>query len=85
MAFERKLGRTITLEEIKQHADALGEGFAADPRGNRLSVLPITAAQWKLLLSSCGDSYHLAYTKTSTFLTVFSNPHGSTNHLQPPS
>jgi len=51
VAFERKLKRTIPLEEIKQHADALGEGFALTARGNRLSILPVTAAQWKLLLS----------------------------------
>ena len=51
VAFERKLKRLIPLEEIKQHADVLGEGFALTQRGNRLSVLPVTAAQWKLLLS----------------------------------
>ncbi len=51
VAFERKLKRTIPLEEIKQEADALGEGFALIARGNRLSVLPVTAAQWKHLLS----------------------------------
>ena len=51
VAFERKLRRTIPLEEIKRHTDALGEGFALTQRGSRLSVSPITAAQWKLLLS----------------------------------
>ncbi|PPU77610.1 MULTISPECIES: EVE domain-containing protein [Xanthomonas] len=51
VAFERKLQRTIALDEIKQHADALGEGFALIARGNRLSILPVTAAQWKLLLA----------------------------------
>ena len=51
VAFERKLRDTIALDEIKQHADALGEGFALTARGNRLSILPVTAAQWKLLLS----------------------------------
>lgn len=51
VAFERKLKRAIPLEEIKQHADALGEGFALTQRGSRLSVSPVTAAQWKLLLS----------------------------------
>lgn len=51
VAFERKLKRTIPLEEIKQHADELGEGFALIARGNRLSILPVTAAQWKFLLS----------------------------------
>ncbi|KAB7770733.1 EVE domain-containing protein [Xanthomonas maliensis] len=50
VAFERKLARTIALDEIKQHAEALGEGFALIARGNRLSILPVTAAQWKLLL-----------------------------------
>lgn len=49
--FERKLARTITLDEIKQHADELGEGFALTQRGSRLSVLPVTAAQWKFLLA----------------------------------
>ena len=51
VAFDRKLKRTITLDELKQHADKLGEDFALIRRGNRLSVLPITAAQWKYLLS----------------------------------
>jgi predicted RNA-binding protein with PUA-like domain len=51
VAFDRKLKRTIALDEIKQQADALGEGFALIARGNRLSVLPVTAAQWKHLLS----------------------------------
>ena len=51
VAFERKLARTIALEEIKQHADELGEGFPLTSRGSRLSVFPVTAAQWKRLLS----------------------------------
>ncbi|WP_338334252.1 EVE domain-containing protein [Xanthomonas euvesicatoria] len=51
VAFERKLARTISLDEIKQQADALGDGFALIARGNRLSILPVTAAQWKLLLA----------------------------------
>ena len=51
VAHERKLGRTITLDEIRQHTDRLGEDFALVRRGSRLSVMPVTAAQWKLLLS----------------------------------
>ena len=51
VAFERQLKRVITLDEIKARADALGEDFALIRRGNRLSVLPVTAAQWKLLLA----------------------------------
>jgi len=51
IAFERKLKRTIALDEIKQRAGSLGEEFALIRRGNRLSVLPVSAAQWKTLLS----------------------------------
>ena len=51
VAFERKLKRTIALEDIRQHAAGLGEDFSLIRRGNRLSVLPVSAAQWKLLLS----------------------------------
>ena len=49
--FVRKLSRAISLDEIRGHADALGEEFALIRKGSRLSVLPVTAAQWKLLLS----------------------------------
>ena len=51
VAFERKLKRLIPLEEIKTHTDQLGEGFALTAKGSRLSVFPVTSAQWKLLLS----------------------------------
>ena len=51
VAFERRLPHVIPLEEIKQHAEALGEGFPLVAKGNRLSVFPVTAAQWKLLLA----------------------------------
>ncbi|ALN65050.1 MULTISPECIES: EVE domain-containing protein [Lysobacter] len=51
VAFERKFERVIPLDEIKARADDLGEDFALTRRGNRLSVLPVTAAQWKVLLS----------------------------------
>lgn len=51
VAFERQLTRPIPLSEIREHADRLGEGFALTQRGSRLSVMPVTAAQWKLLLS----------------------------------
>ena len=54
MAAERgpcPVKRAIALDEIRGHADALGEEFALIRKGSRLSVLPVTAAQWKLLLS----------------------------------
>ncbi|MCA0395258.1 MAG: EVE domain-containing protein [Proteobacteria bacterium] len=49
--FVRKLARAIPLEEIRTHAEALGEEFALIRKGSRLSVLPVTAAQWKRLLA----------------------------------
>lgn len=51
VGFERKLAQVIALDEIKRHAEALGEGFPLTARGNRLSVFPVTAAQWKHLLA----------------------------------
>jgi predicted RNA-binding protein with PUA-like domain len=49
--YVRTLKQPIALSTIREHADALGEDFALIRRGARLSVLPVTAAQWKLLLS----------------------------------
>jgi predicted RNA-binding protein with PUA-like domain len=51
VAFERKLSQGIALDTIRQHAERLGEDFALIRKGTRLSVLPVNAAQWKLLLS----------------------------------
>ena len=51
VAFERKLSRLSPLDEIRAHRDDLGEEFELIRRGSRLSVLPVSAAQWKLLLS----------------------------------
>ena len=50
VGFKRKLKRLITLEEIRGLGDALGD-FALIRRGNRLSVLPVMAAQWKRILA----------------------------------
>lgn len=44
----RKLRRTITLGEIKAHSE-LGE-LALVRRGNRLSVMPVSRAQWDFIL-----------------------------------
>lgn len=46
--FVRKLKRTITLTELKTHA-ALSD-LALLRRGNRLSVIPVTAEQWAYIL-----------------------------------
>ena len=48
--FKRKTRRVISLTELKQHDDRL-QGLALIRRGNRLSVLPVTAAQYKHILS----------------------------------
>ncbi len=48
--FVRKLKRTISLDELKQHAAALGD-MPLLRKGNRLSVLPVDAAQWKYILA----------------------------------
>jgi predicted RNA-binding protein with PUA-like domain len=48
--YKRKLKRTITLQELKQY----GGGPLADMpllrKGNRLSVMPVTAGQWDFIL-----------------------------------
>ncbi len=49
--YVRTLDRAITLDDIRGQADRLGEEFALIRKGNRLSVLPVTAAQWKIILS----------------------------------
>ena len=48
--FVRKLDRPIALETLKANAERFDD-FALLRRGNRLSVLPVTAAQWKTILS----------------------------------
>jgi predicted RNA-binding protein with PUA-like domain len=49
VGFVRKLKRTISLAELKQQADALGD-FALTRRGNRLSVMPVSKQQWDYVL-----------------------------------
>lgn len=49
--YVRTFKRAITLDDIRGQADKLGEEFALIRKGNRLSVLPVTAAQWKIILS----------------------------------
>jgi predicted RNA-binding protein with PUA-like domain len=45
----RKFARTVTLAELKQHPE-LTE-LALVRRGNRLSVIPVSAAQWRCILA----------------------------------
>ncbi len=49
VAFVRKLAHPVPLDAIKS-LPALGE-FALTRRGNRLSVLPVSDAQWRAILA----------------------------------
>ena len=51
VGYVRTLAHPIPLAEIREHAAELGEEFALIRKGARLSVLPVSSAQWKLLLS----------------------------------
>ncbi|OGT18774.1 MAG: EVE domain-containing protein [Gammaproteobacteria bacterium RBG_16_57_12] len=44
----RKFRRTISLEELKQHPGL--KGMPLLKRGNRLSVMPVSAQEWELIL-----------------------------------
>lgn len=46
--YKRKLKRTITLQELKTWPQL--EDFPLVRRGNRLSVMPVTEAQWQFIL-----------------------------------
>ena len=46
--FERKLTRVVELAELR--AQARLADFALLQRGNRLSILPVTKAQWDVIL-----------------------------------
>ena len=47
--FEKKLKRVITLDELKTHPKLEGMGLLR--KGNRLSVMPVDATEWKYILS----------------------------------
>jgi predicted RNA-binding protein with PUA-like domain len=49
VAFDRKLKRPVTLQEIKAHPGFAS--FALTQRGNRLSVFPVSQKHWDLVLS----------------------------------
>ncbi|MFU8832418.1 MAG: EVE domain-containing protein [Wenzhouxiangella sp.] len=47
--YKRHFKRVVSLQEIKEHAEALGD-FALTRRGNRLSIMPVSAEQWDYIL-----------------------------------
>lgn len=46
----RRFEKPITLEKLKANADALGDMLVLR-RGNRLSITPVTAEQWRRVLA----------------------------------
>jgi predicted RNA-binding protein with PUA-like domain len=50
VGFVRRFAAPVTLERLKADAEWFGD-FALLQRGNRLSVLPVTAAQYQRILS----------------------------------
>ncbi len=49
VSFERKFSGVLSLETLKANADILGD-FVLLNRGTRLSVLPVSKAQWQSIL-----------------------------------
>jgi predicted RNA-binding protein with PUA-like domain len=49
--YVRTLKRPVSLDAIRAKAEVLGEDFALIRKGSRLSVLPVSASQWKTILS----------------------------------
>jgi predicted RNA-binding protein with PUA-like domain len=47
--FERKLARTISLEELKQRDELVDMPLVR--KGNRLSVMPVAKADWDFILT----------------------------------
>lgn len=48
--FVRKLKRTITLDELKQHTDVLID-MPLLRKGNRLSIMPVAEEHWNFILN----------------------------------
>jgi predicted RNA-binding protein with PUA-like domain len=46
--YQRKLRRCITLQELKQHSELAAMTLLRP--GNRLSITPVTPAQWHFIL-----------------------------------
>jgi predicted RNA-binding protein with PUA-like domain len=47
----RRLKRTITLPELRKHASGELAGLLLLRPGNRLSITPVEAAEWRFILS----------------------------------
>ena len=47
----RKFKRIVTLEELRMHAAKALKDFVLLRRGNRLSVMPVSAKEWNFILT----------------------------------
>jgi predicted RNA-binding protein with PUA-like domain len=48
---QRRLKRVITLDELRAHAGGKLRGMTLLQRGSRLSVMPVSDAHWRFILS----------------------------------
>jgi predicted RNA-binding protein with PUA-like domain len=48
---DRRIEPVITLPELREHASGLLRGMVILKRGNRLSVTPVTAAEWRCIVA----------------------------------
>jgi predicted RNA-binding protein with PUA-like domain len=55
VAFKRKFKHVVSLDRLRSEAEALGD-FALLRRGNRLSILPVSPAQWDYILKLADDA-----------------------------
>jgi predicted RNA-binding protein with PUA-like domain len=51
VSFVRKFERTLTLENLKNHAGSSLISLPLLKRGNRLSVMPVTEHEWNFILT----------------------------------
>jgi len=45
----KKFARPVTLEVLREHAGGALKDLVVLRRGNRLSVMPVTTAEWKFI------------------------------------
>jgi predicted RNA-binding protein with PUA-like domain len=48
---EEKIEPVITLDELRQHADGALRDMLVLKRGNRLSITPVTVAEWRFIIA----------------------------------
>ncbi len=48
--YRKKLRRCIPLHELKAHSQGKLQGFPLLRKGNRLSIMPVTKAQWDFIV-----------------------------------